>query len=186
VAGDNPLVAGMAGRYANALFELAREEDRLEEAEDGLNAFASLLDASPDLERLVRSPVFTAEVQSRALAAILSGVGISGITVNFLLLLAKNRRLYAVRNVIAAFGALLAGHREQSTADVTSAVPLRDEHVEALKVALREKTGSDVAIRVNVDPSLLGGLIVRIGSRMIDTSLRTKLNNLKIAMKEVG
>lgn len=186
MAGDNPLVAGVAGRYANALFELAREEDRLEEVERGLDAFASLLDASPDLERLVKSPVFTAEVQSRALWAILSGAGVGGLTVNFLLLLAKNRRLYVIRDVIRAFHALLALHRGKATADVTAAAPLSDAHAEALKEALRQRVGSDVAIRVKVDPALLGGLIVKIGSRMIDTSLRTKLNNLKFAMKEVG
>lgn len=186
MAGDNPLVAGMAGRYANALFELAREEDRLDEVEDGLDSFASLLDASPDLERLVKSPVFTAEVQARALWAILAGAGIGGLTVNFLLLLAKNRRLSAVRDVIHAFHALLARHRGRTTAEVTAAAPLGDTHAEALKEALRERIGADVAINVKVDPGLLGGLIVRIGSRMIDTSLRTKLNNLKFAMKEVG
>lgn len=186
MAGENPLVAGVAGRYANALFELARDEGKLDEAEYGLGVFASLLDASPDLERLVKSPVFTAEVQSRALWAILSGYGVGGLTVNFLLLLAKNRRLYVVRDVIHAFSILLAQHRGESTADVTTAAPLSDQHVEALKTALRENTGRDVSINVKVDPALLGGLVVKMGSRMIDTSLRTKLNNLKIAMKEVG
>lgn len=186
MAGENPLVAGVAGRYANALFELARDEGKLDEAEYGLGVFASLLDASPDLERLVKSPVFTAEVQSRALWAILSGYGVGGITVNFVLLLAKNRRLYVVRDVIHAFRILLTQHRGESTADITTAAALSDEHIEALKAALRENSGRDVSINVKVDPALLGGLIVKMGSRMIDTSLRTKLNNLKIAMKEVG
>jgi F-type H+-transporting ATPase subunit delta len=176
----------MAGRYANALFELAREEGKLEEAEYGLGVFVSLLDVSPDLERLVKSPVFTAEAQARAIGALLSGYGVSGITVNFLLLLAKNRRLNAVRDVVHAFTLILAHHRGESTADVTTAIPLDDEHVEALKAALRDTTGRDVTVKVKVDPSLLGGLIVKMGSRMVDTSLRTKLNNLKIAMKEVG
>ena len=110
----------------------------------------------------------------------------SGITVNFLLLLAKNRRLNAVRDVIHGFRILLAHHRGEFTADVTSAIPLNDDHVEALKTALRENTGRDVAINVKVDPGLLGGLVVKVGCRMIDTSLRAKLNTLKIAMKEVG
>jgi F-type H+-transporting ATPase subunit delta len=186
VAGENPLVAGVAGRYANALFELARDEGKLDEAEYGLGVFASLLDASPDLERLAKSPLFTAEVQSRALWAILSGYGVDAMIINFFLLLAKNRRLRVVRKVIHAFRLLLAHHRGETTVDVTSAVPLSDDHAEALKAALRENTGRDVAINVKVDPGLLGGLVVKMGSRMIDTSLRTKLNTLKIAMKEVG
>lgn len=176
----------MTGRYAVALFELALEANKLKEVEKDLTGFASMLDASEDMTRLVRSPVISAAQQQAALMAILQKAGITGITANFLNLVARNRRLFAVRDMIRAFGALCARHRGEITAQVTSASKLNAAQTRALKASLKSSFGKDVQIDAHVDESLLGGLIVKVGSRMIDTSLRTRLNNLKFAMKEVG
>jgi F-type H+-transporting ATPase subunit delta len=186
VAGEETLVAGMAGRYAIALFDLAVEEDRIDEVEDALDRIDALLTESPDFARLVRSPVFSAEEQARSLKAIAAHTQIAGLTANFLQLLVKNRRLFALRDIIAGFRRLLADHRGEVTAEVTSAIPLSEAQTDELKATLKAKTGKAVTLKVTVDPAILGGLIVKIGSRMVDTSIRTKLNALKYAMKEVG
>jgi F-type H+-transporting ATPase subunit delta len=182
--GSSP-VSAVAERYATALFELVRDSGSIDEALKGTEQFAGMVASSPDLQRLVRSPVFSAEDQLRAVTALLEKAGIAGITANFIRLAAKNRRLFAVPDMIRVFRELVARHRGEASAEVTSAEPLSDAHVAALKQALAEKLGKDVALDRKVDPSLIGGLIVRIGSRMIDTSLKTKLNSLKLAMKEV-
>src|SRR4051812_49093368 len=145
-----------------------------------------MLADSADLKRLVRSPVFSSDAQSRALATILDKAGISGIAANFLRVLTKNRRLFAVADVIRAYRALVAKFKGEATADVTVAEALSDKNLDALKVALKSVTGKDVALNVKVDPSIIGGLVVKLGSRMIDSSLRTKLNSIKHAMKEAG
>ena len=186
MSGENPNISGMAGRYATALFELARENEALEHVESDIDAFQAMLDDSADLRRLVQSPVFSAEEQQRALSAVLDKAGIGGITENFFGLIVQNRRLFSVRSMTSAFRALLADHRGEVTANVVSAEPLSDAQVDALKSALRETVGREVLMDTKVDETLLGGLIVKVGSRMIDNSLRTKLNNLKIVMKEVG
>ena len=116
----------------------------------------------------------------------LAKAGIGGITANFLQLLNANRRLFVVHDVIRAFGALVAKFRGEATADVTVAEPLNDKNLDALKSALKSVTGKDVALNVNVDPAIIGGLVVKLGSRMVDSSLRTKLNSIKHAMKEAG
>jgi F-type H+-transporting ATPase subunit delta len=176
----------MAGRYAIALFDLALEEDKIDEVEAALDRIDSLLKNSPDFARLVRSPVFSSEEQARSLAAIASHTAISGLTANFLQLLVKNRRLFALRDIIAGFRRLLADHRGEVTAEVTSAIPLSAEQIDELRATLKAKTGKTVTLNMTIDPAILGGLIVKIGSRMVDTSIRTKLNTLKYAMKEVG
>ena len=176
----------MAGRYATALFELAVEAKALEQVETDLTAFNDMLDESADLERLVRSPVFSAEDQQRALKAILERSEIGDLTANFLNLVTKNRRLFAVRDMVRAFRALLAQHRGEVTAEVASAAALSEAQMTALSAALKSAVGRDVQIESQVDANLIGGLVVKVGSRMIDNSLRTKLNNLKIAMREVG
>lgn len=186
MATEDHTVSGVAGRYATALFELALEEKAVEKIETDLNRFGEALDASEDLARLVKSPMFTAEEQGRALGAILDQVEIDGLTKNFLLLVSKNRRLFAVPGMIDAFRALLADHRGEIGASVVSASALNDTQVTALKQALKAALGKDVMLDQRVDPSLLGGLAVKVGSRMIDTSLQTKLTRLKHAMKEVG
>jgi F-type H+-transporting ATPase subunit delta len=186
VAGEEPIVSGMAGRYATAVFELAREENAIDRVMADLDRFDALVAESSDLLRLVRSPVFAAEDQQRALAAVLDRAGISGIAANFLRLVTANRRLFAVRDMIRALSALVARHKGEVTAHVTVAERLADKHLEALKDALKSVTGKDVALDVAVDPAIIGGLVVKVGSRMVDTSLKTKLNSIKHAMKEVG
>ncbi len=145
-----------------------------------------MLADSADLRRLVRSPVFSADSQSRALTAVLDQAGISGISANFLKVLTANRRLFVVGDVIRAFRALVAKFKGEATADVTVAETLNDKNLDALKAALKTVTGKDVALNVKVDPSIIGGLVVKLGSRMVDSSLRTKLNSIKHAMKEAG
>jgi len=179
-------VTGMPGRYATALFELALESKALARVEKELKGFAALLDKSSDLRRLVTSPVFSTAEQERAIGAVLDKAKIGGITANFIKLVIANRRLFAVRDMIAAFAALVATHRGEITAEVVSATPLSAKQMTALKLTLKAVEGREVNVETQVDESLLGGLIVKIGSRMVDNSLSTKLDNLKIAMKEVG
>jgi F-type H+-transporting ATPase subunit delta len=186
VAAEDPSVSGVSGRYATALFELARDEKSIDAVKADLESFEAMLADSADLKRLVRSPVFSAEVQSKALAAVLERAGITGISANFLKVLTANRRLFAVTDVIRAFRALVAKLRGEATADVTVAETLSDKNLDALKTALKSVTGKDVALNVKVDRSIIGGLVVKLGSRMVDSSLRTKLNSIKHAMKEAG
>jgi F-type H+-transporting ATPase subunit delta len=186
VAGSTSNVSGVAERYANALFELAQDTKSLPAVESDLDRFAALIEESPDLKRLVRSPVFSSDEQLRAVAAVLEKDQIGGIVANLVKVAAGNRRLFAVPEMIVAFKRLAARQRGEVAAEVTSAEPLSDAHVADLKAALKASLGKDVTLVSHVDPSLIGGLIVKVGSRMIDGSLRTKLNSLKLAMKEVG
>jgi len=186
VAAKNRSVSGVSGRYATALFELARDEKSIDAVKADLDKFDAMLSESADLKRLVRSPVFSAEAQSKALAAVLDKSGISGISAKFLKVLTANRRLFAVSDVIRAFRGLVANFKGEATADVTVAQSLSDRNLDTLKTALKSVTGKDVALNVKVDPSIIGGLVVKLGSRMVDSSLRTKLNSIKHAMKEAG
>ena len=186
MAAEDPSVSGVSGRYATALFELARDEKAIDAVKADLDRFDALLNESADLKRLIRSPVFTAEAQLKALDAVLQRAGISGIAANFLKVLTRNRRLFAVSDVIRAFRSLVAKFKGEATADVTVAETLTDRNLDALKTALKSVTGKDVALNVKVDPSIIGGLVVKLGSRMVDSSLRTKLNSIKHAMKEAG
>jgi len=186
VTTDGSMSASMAGRYAAALFELAKEQGQIAQVEADLKLFQAMLDESADLVRLVRSPVISAEDKAKALTAILGKAGISALTANFFLLIARNRRLFAVADMLKDFRTLLAAERGEVSADIASAHPLTPDQMTALKDALRAQVGKDVQVNTRVDPNLLGGLIVKLGSRMIDSSLRTKLNNLKVAMKGIG
>ncbi|HXG78260.1 MAG TPA: F0F1 ATP synthase subunit delta [Methyloceanibacter sp.] len=186
MAGERDTTSGVAGRYATALFELALEQRLLDVVASDLDRFNQALDASNDLMRLVKSPVFSAEEQTKALAAVLGRIGIGGLARNFLLLASRNRRLFAVPDMIRAFRSLLARHRGETSATVIAAAKLTDAQTAALKQALKAALGKEVLLEERIDPSLLGGLIVKVGSRMVDSSLRTKLNSLKVAMKEVG
>lgn len=179
-------VSGIAERYAGSLYELAAQSNSVEVVETDLGRFEALLADSDDLSRMIRSPVFSAEEQFKAIVAIADKAGISGLVGNFLRVVAQNRRLFAVPAMIKAFRAIASEARGEVSAEVTSAHPLSDAQQDELKAALKGVTGKDVAIAATVDPSLLGGLVVKIGSRQIDTSLRTKLNSLKLALKEVG
>ncbi len=186
MAAQDPSVSGVSGRYATALFELARDEKSIDAVKADLDKFDALLAESADLKRLVRSPVFSAEVQMRALDAVLAKGGMTGTSAKFLRVLTANRRLFAVADVIRAFRALVANFKGEATAEVTVAEQLNDKNLDALKAALKSVTGKDVALNVKVDPSIIGGLVVKLGSRMVDSSLRTKLNSIKHAMKEAG
>jgi F-type H+-transporting ATPase subunit delta len=187
LAQQETLVSGMAGRYAQALFELASESGTTDRVAADLTTFTALLDESADLQRFVKSPVFTAEEQVKALGGILDAAGIAGIAANFLKLVASKRRLFAVSDMIRDYEILYDSARGVARAAVTVAEPLRTEHVDALKAALVELTGGkEVEIAVAVDPAIIGGLVVQLGSRMVDGSLRTKLNSLRTRMKEVG
>lgn len=181
------IVSGMAGRYALALFDLASEANAIDKVGDDLKTFGAMIEESPDLQRLVRSPVFSVDNQSRALEALLARAGIGGLASNFLRLVAGKRRLFAIRTMIADYNKLNDAYRKVVRAQVTVAEPLSDEHLAALKSALNEATGGQsVALDVKVDPAIIGGLVVKLGSRMVDGSLRTKLNTLRTRMKEVG
>jgi F-type H+-transporting ATPase subunit delta len=184
VARESGIVSGMAGRYATALFELALESKAVDQVKSDLAAFDALVASSPDLTRLVRSPVFSAEEQAKALVAVLDRAGITGIAANFLRVVASNRRLFAARDMIRGFNALVAKDKGEVTAEVTVAERLNDARMNDVRDALKQVTGKDVQVDVTVDPSIIGGLKVKLGSRMVDASLRTKLNSIKFAMKE--
>lgn len=186
VAGEDKTVSGMAGRYASALFDLATEAGQVDQVQADLARFKALLDGSDDLKRLVKSPVFSADDQAKAVVAILDKAGIGGLAGNLIKVVASNRRLFAIEGVIRGFGALVARSRGEITAEVTVAEQLSAAHSKTLSAALKDVLGKEPRIEVKVDPAILGGLIVKVGSRMIDTSLRTKLNSIRTAMKEVG
>lgn len=186
MAAEDPSVSGVSGRYATALFELARDEKSIDAVKAELDKFDAMLSESADLKRLVRSPVFAADVQMKALSAVLDKSDISGISANFLKVLTANRRLFAVADVIRAFRALVARFKGEASAEVTVAEQLSDKNLDSLTAALKAISGKDVTLNVKVDPSIIGGLVVKLGSRMVDSSLRTKLNSIKHAMKEAG
>ena len=186
MAAEDPTVSGVSGRYATALFELARDEKCLDAVKADLDRFEAMLVESEDLKRLVRSPVFSADVQAKAMSAVLDKAAMTGISANFLKVLTANRRLFAIADVIRAFRALVAKFKGEASAEVTVAEPLSEKNLETLKAALKSVTGKDVTLNVQVDPSIIGGLVLKLGRRMVDSSLRTKLNSIKHAMKEAG
>ena len=187
LAEDSDHVSGVSGRYASALFALAQERRETAEVGAALARFDAMISESADLQRLVRSPVFSAADQLKALGALLDQAGITGISGNFIRLVAAKRRLFAIRDMIADYGKLNDAFRGVTRAAVTSATPLSDENVAALKESLRAISGGrEVDLSVKLDPSIIGGLIVQLGSRMVDGSLKTKLNAIRTRMKEVG
>jgi len=186
VATDDVMMASAAGRYAAALFDLANEENHVSQVESDLGAFQSLLDMSDDLTSMVKSPLYSSEEQSAAIEMLADKAGIGALTKNFLLLVTKKRRLPIVADIIKAFRALLAQSRGEVPAEVTSAVALNEAQISELKEMLKASVGKDVNLDTHVDPALLGGLVVKIGSRMVDTSLRTKLSKLRLSLKEAG
>ncbi|MGU3383535.1 F0F1 ATP synthase subunit delta [Methylobacterium sp. D53M] len=178
-----PLVAGVAGRYASALFELARDERQVDAVAESLDQFDTLLKESADLRRLVRSPVFSAEEQAAAIGAVLDKAGIGGLAGNFIRLAASNRRLFALPDMIDAFRTLVQDSKGIVRAQVRVAEKPSDAVVEEIKASLRDIAKADVAVDLMVDPSLIGGLVVKMGSRMVDASLKTKLNGIRLAMR---
>jgi F-type H+-transporting ATPase subunit delta len=184
VAGEQPLLAGVAARYAAALFDLAQETRATDAVKADLERFDALIEQTPDLARLVRSPVFSSEDQLKALAPILERSGIGGLAAQFVKLSAANRRLFAIRDMVRAYRELVTREKGEATANVTVAEQLKPEHLAALRAALKAVSGKEVDLDVKIDPAIIGGLVVKLGSRMVDASLRTKLNAMKHAMKE--
>ncbi len=178
--------SGIAGRYATALFEIARDSKALSAVEGELDAVAAALDASADLRDLVSSPVYSRGDQGAAMAAISKKMGLSSTVGNTIALMASKRRLFVLPQVISAVKAMAAAERGEVTAEVTAAKALTKAQEGDLAMSLKAATGKDVSIKLTVDESLIGGLIVKVGSRMIDSSIRSKLSNLHNAMKEVG
>lgn len=180
-------VSGVAGRYAQALFSLAQEARSTDAVGADLSRFARLIEESPDLANLVSSPVFTAEQQEKAVGTVLDRAGISGVAANFIRLVARKRRLFAIRDMIAGFHKLSNDARGVTTAKITVAHPLTEAQKGAIEDALKAVTRSkSVGMNVTVDPSIIGGLVAQVGSRMYDGSLKTKLNAIRTRMKEVG
>lgn len=186
MAENSSSISGITERYASALFELALSEKKLGPVEKDLAKFDKLLSGSADLQRLVNSPVFTAEDQLKAITAVLTKAKITGLVGNFVKTVASNRRLLAMSGMLPAFRAILAEHKGEATAEVSVAKALTPAQTKSLKAALKSAVGKDVAINATVDPSILGGMIVKVGSRQIDTSLRTKLSSLKLSLKEAS
>jgi len=175
--------ASLAGRYALALFALANEQKQLEAVGASLAAVKQALAESEDFRALTTSPLVGRDEAMKAVAATAGAMKLDPITTNFLGVLAKNRRLSKLSAVIQAFNTLSARHRGEISAEVTSAHPLDDQQVDAIRKNLRTRMGTDIAVDLRIDPAILGGLVVKIGSRMIDGSIRTKLNSLAQAMK---
>lgn len=176
----------IARPYAAALYDLAQGENTVEGVEAGLNSIAQLAGESQDFERFLRSPVISADVKAAAIETILAQAEVHPTVANFVKVVARNGRLFALPTIIKSFRALAAQGRGEIAAEVTSAAPLSKSQLADLAKTLKGKIGKTVTLSEHVDPSLIGGLVVKVGSRMIDSSLKTKLTAMKIAMKEVG
>ncbi|MCB2107422.1 MAG: F0F1 ATP synthase subunit delta [Rhodobacteraceae bacterium] len=177
---------GLAARYASALYDLADQEGSLDAVAADLKGVKQLIADSEDFRRFLKSPVISRTEQSKGIAAIAAKAGFNALTVKFLGLVAANRRLFALVGMIDAFLATLARRRGEVSAEVTSAVPLSEQQSNALASALKQTVGRAVALSAKVDPAILGGLVVKVGSRMVDSSLKSKLQRLKLVMKGVG
>ena len=175
--------ASLAGRYASALFDLARDQRQIESVGRSLEALSQALVDSKDFAELVESPLVSREEAAKAFAAIAPQLNVDPVTTNFLGVLARNGRKNQLQNVIRAYRRLAAEHRGETTADVITARPLNDDQAAQLKQQLRARAGRDVTIDATVDPAILGGIVVKLGSQQIDASIRTKLNRLAQAMK---
>jgi F-type H+-transporting ATPase subunit delta len=175
--------ASLAGRYASALFDLARDQRQIEAVGNSLDALNQALADSKDFNELVTSPLVSREEAGKAFDAIAPQLGLDPLTANFLGVLARNGRKSQLRPVIRAFRRLAAEHRGETTAEVITARPLNDDQLAQLRAQLRARAGRDVNIDATVDPNILGGIVVKLGSQQIDASIRTKLNRLASAMK---
>ena len=186
MAADGAGVSGLAARYASALYELADGGGALDAVAADLKALRAMIDGSEDFQRFIKSPVMSRADQSKGIAAITEKAQLSALTKKFLGLVAANRRLFALPGMISGYLTILATRRGEVTADVVAAAPLTDAQTASLAEALKKKVGRTVAVTTRVDPSILGGLIVKVGSRMVDSSLRSKLQRLKLVLKGVG
>lgn len=186
MASEATSVAGLAERYAAALFELADERKALDAVASDLTGLRRLIDESADLRRMIRSPVLQRDEQARAIGAIAERADLNQLTRNFVGLLARNRRLFALPDMIQAYLQILAERRGEVTAQVIAAQDLSETQRRAVDDRLRKAVGRKVVVDFRVDPSLLGGLVVKVGSRMVDASLKSKLARLALAMKGAG
>lgn len=177
------ITASLQGRYASALFDLASEQGSVTAVENDLEALGEALKGSPEFAALIRNPKISRDDSARAMDAVAGVLGFSALTKNFIGVLAANRRLAKLPEIVRAFAAIAAAQRGEVTAQVTSAHPLNDDQVTRLAQKLKVREGKEVKIKASVDPEILGGLVVRIGSRQIDSSIRTRLNTLAHAMK---
>jgi F-type H+-transporting ATPase subunit delta len=175
--------ASLAGRYASALFDLARDERQIDSVGHSLERLKAALTESRELQGLVSSPLVSRDAAGKALDAVAPSLGLDPLTTRFMAVLARNGRLRQLPEVIRIFATLAADHRGETTAEVTTARPLQDDQAAALKAQLGARVGRHIRIDARVDPSILGGIVVRLGSQMIDASIRTKLNTLATAMK---
>lgn len=183
---ESSIVSGLAGRYASALFALALQEKQADPVLGHLETLAALVDQSPDFARVIRSPVVPREQQARAIAAVMQRVGIAGLAAKFVGLVTQNRRLFLLSQMTRAYRILLSQHKGEVAAEVTSARPLDPAQLDAVRAKLAKAAGREVSLSAKVDAKILGGLIVRLGSTMVDSSIRTKLLNLQNAMKEIA
>jgi F-type H+-transporting ATPase subunit delta len=179
-------VTGLAGRYATALFDLAREANAIDQVAESLGKMSKTLATVPDVQALISNPMISRELGAKAIAVMANQMGLDGLTTKFLGVLAANRRLGDSANIISSFGQLLAAHKGETAAEVTSAHALNDAQLSTLKAKLRASLGQDVTLITKVDPSILGGLVVKVGSKLIDSSLKTKLESLTIAMTKAA
>ena len=186
IASENILLTGLAGRYAVALFEFAEEEKSLDLVAEELGGLASLLNESEYLQQITTSPIISSANQSTAMAALVKMAGFSKTVENFIGVVIKNRRLDQLSSIINEFNRMLSRHRGEVNASVVTAYKLDKKQLDALGKKLKSMVGSDVNVETEVDETILGGMVVRLGSRMIDSSLKTKLANLEATMKEVG
>lgn len=183
MASETSLASGLAGRYATALYELADEAKQLDLVAADLARLKAMVEQSPDLRRLISNPLVSREQQAKAMDALVKQAGLGDLTRRFVGTVARNRRLFALRSIIEAFTRMLAERRGELTAEVISARPLSTQQVEAVNTALRSAVGRKVMMDLKVDPKLLGGLKVKVGSRLVDASLASKLQRLQLAMK---
>ncbi|VAX07560.1 ATP synthase delta chain [hydrothermal vent metagenome] len=186
IVSENLTISGLAGRYAMALFDLGKETKSLDKVAKDMATLAALLQESADLRGLTLNPIFSSEEKGRALGAVVAAAKIDKLVANFIGVVANNGRLSHLENIISEFNRILRHHNGEVSSSVTTAHKLTKAQLDALKAKLKSMVGSDVAVETDVDEGLLGGMIVKIGSRMIDSSLTTKLTNLEESMKEVG
>jgi len=186
LSSDKSGTSGLAGRYASALFDLAVADKQLDAVTGNLEQLSAMIGESEDLRRLLGSPVISRDDQSKAMSALAEKAAFDDLTRNFLAVVTGNRRLFVLPAIITAYREILSAHRGEATAEVVSATKLSDKQVKALGAQLKKAIGSKVTIDTSVDPELLGGLVVKVGSRMIDSSLRTKLQQMRLAMIGVG
>ncbi|MBW8784562.1 MAG: F0F1 ATP synthase subunit delta [Novosphingobium sp.] len=177
------ITASLPGRYASALYDLASEQGFVTAVEGDLDTLGEAINGAPDLAALIRNPQVSREDAAKAIDAVAGVLALSPLTRNFLGVLASNRRLSALPEIIRAFSAIAAAQRGEVTAEVTSAHPLNDDQIAQLTQRLKVREGREIKLKATVDPEILGGLVVRIGSRQIDSSIRTRLNTLAQAMK---